>query len=87
MAHVFIPPDMRQLAAGCEVVEASGMTVAQVIDDLDVRFPGLKDRLVTGGDLRPGLVVAVGNTTSSLGLLQRVSPDDEVHFLPMIGGG
>src|SRR5689334_22420804 len=87
MPQVFIPPAMRPLVAGQAVVEAAGGTVREVIDDLERRYPGIKDRLSQDGTLRPGLAVAVGGSTSALGLLQRVKPDDEVHFLPMIGGG
>ena len=87
MPHVFIPPDIRPLVAGHNVLEADGNTVAQVIDDVNDRYPGFKQRLVDGNQLRPGLVVAVGTAVTSLGLLQRVSPGDEIHFLPSIGGG
>ena len=87
MPRVFVPPAMRPLVGGQEVVEAVGSTVRQVIDDLDRRYPGMKDRLSQDGTLRPGLAVAIGGSISSLGLLQRVEPDAEIHFLPMIGGG
>jgi molybdopterin synthase sulfur carrier subunit len=87
VAQVFIPPAIRSLVGGREVIEAEGRTVAAIIDNLNDRFPGLKAHLCEGTDLRTGLSVAVGNSVSSLGLLQRVSADDEVHFLPSIGGG
>jgi molybdopterin synthase sulfur carrier subunit len=87
MARVFIPPAIRSFVGGREFIEAEGRTVAEIIDNLNDRCPGLKEHLCDGDDLRPDLSVAVGNSVSSLGLLQRVSPDDEVHFLPSIGGG
>lgn len=87
MPRVFIPPALRPLVGGHEMVAAEGVTVREVIDDLDRRFPGLKDRLCQGGALRPGLAVVIGSTTAPLGLLERVGPDDEIHFLPVIGGG
>ena len=81
MATVFIPPPLRSLTEGQELVEAQGRNVRDVIDDLDARFPGF------GEQLRPGLAVAVGTTVTSLGLLAKVDPDSEVHFLPAISGG
>jgi molybdopterin synthase sulfur carrier subunit len=87
MPSVFIPPAMRSLVDGQEVVEAAGANVLQVIDDLEARHPGIKERLCDGAALRPGLAVVIGGALSSLGLLQRVQPDDEIHFLPVVGGG
>ena len=45
------------------------------------------ERLCDGDGLAPGLAVSVNGAASALGLLQKVKPDDEVHFLPAIGGG
>ena len=87
MAQVFIPPALRSLVEGRETIEAEGANVRRIIDDLNDRFPGLKERLCKGDELQPGLSVAVGNSISSLGLLQPISTDDEIHFLPSIGGG
>jgi molybdopterin synthase sulfur carrier subunit len=87
MPRVFIPPPLRPLTGSQEVVEAAGATVLQAIEDLDRRYPGLKERLCDGPSLRRGMVVVVGGSTSALGLLQRVAADDEIHFLPVVGGG
>jgi molybdopterin converting factor small subunit len=70
-----------------ETVAVSGMTVRQVIDDLDRRFPGIKDRLCDGDELRPGIAVAVDTQVATMGLLQPVAENSEVHFLPAISGG
>jgi molybdopterin synthase sulfur carrier subunit len=87
MANVFIPATMRSLTGGREVVEASGRDVRGVIDDLEQRYPGIRDRLCEDGELRTGLSVVVGASVSGLGLRQHVEADDEIHFLPAIGGG
>ncbi|MGH7128078.1 MAG: MoaD/ThiS family protein [Planctomycetaceae bacterium] len=87
MPRVFIPPQLRALTGGGEVIEAEGRTVRQVIDDLEVRHPGLRERLCEGDDLKPGLSVAVDGNVSGLGLFQKVREESEVHFLPAIGGG
>ena len=87
MPRVFIPPLLRPLTEGAEDVEVAGSTVRQVIENLNARFPGIRERLCRDDDLQPGLAVAVDGQISSLGLLQRVQPTSEVHFLPAIGGG
>ena len=87
MPRVFIPPLLRPLTEGAEDVEVAGSTVRQVIENLNARFPGIRERLCRGDELQPGLAVAVDGQISSLGLLQKVHPASEVHFLPAIGGG
>lgn len=87
MPKIFIPPLLRQFADGLEEVDVEGRNVREAIENLDLRFPGMADRLRQGDGLKPGLNVAVGNKVSSLGLLQKLSADSEVHFLPAIGGG
>lgn len=87
MPRVFLPPPLRRLADGQAVVAIDGDSVADLIDQLESRYPGIRARLCEGDRLRPGLSVAVNSGFSDLGLLQRVKPDDEVHFIPAVGGG
>ena len=87
MARVFIPAQLRPLTGGHHQVEVDGATVRQIIDELERRFPGIRDRLCDADELKPTLSVAVDGHVSSVGLLQKVRPESEVHFLPAIGGG
>lgn len=87
MPVVFIPPPLRELTGGQELVSIEGTTVRELIDALDRLHPGVKQQLCDGDRLRPGLAVVVGGSASSLGLRQRVPANAEVHFLPAIGGG
>ena len=87
MPRVFLPPPLRRLADGLAVVELDGESVADLIDALEARFPGIRARLCAGDRLRPGLNVAVNSEFSDLGLLQRVQAGCEVHFVPAVGGG
>lgn len=82
-----IPHQLRSLAEGKDRIEIEATTVEQAIDQLDLQFPGIRQRLCDGNELRAGLAVAVDGTMSSRGLLQKLKPDSEVHFLPAIGGG
>ena len=87
MAVVFLPAMLRSLADDQESVQVEGETVREIIRQLDARYPGMADRLCDGSRLRPWLQIVVGDSVSSLGLISPVGPDDEVHFLPAIGGG
>jgi molybdopterin synthase sulfur carrier subunit len=87
MPRVFIPPLLRPLTGDVEEVTVDAKNVRQVIDMLESQFPGIKSRLCDDDGLKPDLSVAVDGNVSSLGLLQHVRENSEVHFLPAIGGG
>jgi molybdopterin synthase sulfur carrier subunit len=87
MPTVWIPPLLRDLTGTRETVTVPGSTVLEVIEALDRLCPGVQDRLCEGGELRSGIAVAVDTQLVSLGLLQPVAEESEVHFLPAIGGG
>ena len=87
MATVWIPSLMRDLTGGEQTVEAEGSTVRQVIRSLETQYPGMRARLLKGDQLRPGVSVAVDGIVAPLGLLEPVSPESEVHFLPAVAGG
>jgi len=87
MPRVFIPPQLRTLAGGAETVDVSGKTVREVIDALDAKFPGIGRHFRDGDSLRGGLTVVIDADVCPRGLLQKVEPESEVHFLPAIGGG
>jgi molybdopterin converting factor small subunit len=87
MASVWIPSLLRELCSGERVVQVPGATVRQVIENLESRCPGIRGRLVEGGELRPELAVSVDGETTQIGLLQPVGEASEVHILPALGGG
>ena len=84
---VFIPPQLRALTGGLSQTDVEGRTVRELIDRLEERFSGVRQRLCEGDELKPSLSVTVDGDISSRGLLHRLQPDSEVHFLPAIGGG
>ena len=87
MPKVFLPPAMQSLVGDRVAVDAEGRSVRALIDDLERRFPGVRERLCRADELRPGLTVVVNGSASALGLMEQVDPDAEIHFLPAIGGG
>ena len=87
MVTVFIPATLRPLSAGREQIEVEGRNLRQVIDALDAACPGMKDRLVADGDIRPGLAIAVNDELTTAGLLESVPENGRILILPAIGGG
>ena len=87
MAKVWIPPLMRSLTEGQQIVEAQGVTVRELVAALDERYPGVADRIIDDGRIRPGWTVAVDGAVQNRGLRAAVGPDSEVHFVPAMTGG
>ena len=87
MAKVFIPTLLKELTGGQTEVQADGTTVRQLIQDLDRQFPGLAARLTGAGRLQPNISVAIDGEVSPLGLVEKVPPNAEVHFVTAIKGG
>lgn len=87
MATVFIPTVLRQTAGGASQVSVPGATVREVIRNLEERHPGLKSNLVENGKLKPNISVFVDGEPGTIGLLEPVGNDSEVHFIPAIAGG
>ncbi len=84
---VFIPPLLRKLVVGAVFVRTNAGTLQQILDELEIRFPGLRAKLCDENGIRPGLTVSVGDTILSHGLAESIPPGSEVHFLPSLGGG
>ena len=80
---------MQKLTGGIQVVQVEGSTVRQIINNLEVLYPGTKARLYDSeeDELLPGVAAIVDGDVTQLGLLEKVNEDSEVHFLPAIGGG
>ena len=76
-----------RMTAGVESVDVPGKNVREAIDALDGKFPGIAGHLCDGDSLRGDLTVVIDADVSPRGLLQKLNPESEVHFLPPIGGG
>ena len=87
MPVVWVPSLMRDLTGGEEQVSVPGSTLRQVVASLEQAYPGMRDRLMDDDGIKPGIAVVIDGETALMGLLEPVSPDSEVHFLPAIGGG
>jgi len=89
VATVSIPTILRTHTAGEKAVEAKGATVAEVIDDLESRHSGLRDRLITNGNLHRFVNVYVDDEDVRFagGLQAPVKDGSTVTILPAVAGG
>ena len=87
MPKVYIPALLRNVTDGRAEIEVEGATVRQIIANLVTQYPGLQDRLLDNGRLRPNVSIAVDSEVTPLGLMEAVSPSSEVHFITAIRGG
>ncbi|GAA1009113.1 MoaD/ThiS family protein [Nocardiopsis tropica] len=86
---VSIPTILRPHTGGEKRVPADGATLGAVIDDLESRHPGLKDRLVDDGKLHRFVNVYVDDEDVRFtgGLDTPVADGGTVTVLPAVAGG
>ncbi|MEQ6900219.1 MoaD/ThiS family protein [Nocardioides sp. YIM 152588] len=87
---VRIPTILRTYTGGDSEVSADGGTLAEVLDDLDARFAGVKGRIVDeDGKLRRFVNVYVGNDdVRFLDDLATPTPDGtQISVIPAVAGG
>jgi molybdopterin synthase sulfur carrier subunit len=86
---VSIPTILRTHTGGEKTVDATGSTVAEVIDNLDANHGGIKARLVKEGSLHRFVNVYVNDEDVRFagGLEAAVSDGDNVTILPAVAGG
>jgi sulfur-carrier protein len=85
--RVIIPSSLRSYTKGEAAVEASGATIAQLVADLDRRYPGLRFRMVDEQDkLRPHVRVSVNLEVVS-DLATPLKAGDEVAIIQAFSGG
>lgn len=87
--EVRIPTILRTYTDGQRAVEASGSTVAELVDDLENHHPGIKERLVEDGEVRRFVNVYVNDEDIRFtGALETAVGDgDTVVILPAVAGG
>jgi molybdopterin converting factor small subunit len=87
--EVRVPTILRTYTDGEKSVTGEGASLAELIDDLESRHPGLKERLVEGSDLRRFVNVYVNDEDVRFtgGLGTSVGDGDQVVVLPAVAGG
>ena len=87
---VRIPTPLRSITKGAAEVQAQGGTVADVVEDLERQFPGIRERLVDeGGELRRFVNIYVNEEDIRFldGKKTALKTGDQVSIVPAIAGG
>ncbi|HMR76981.1 MAG TPA: MoaD/ThiS family protein [Polyangiaceae bacterium] len=86
---VRIPTPLRTLTGGEESVQADGGTVRQVIEDMEAKHPGIRDRLLDDKGVRRFVNLYVGEEDIRFldGLDTALSAGQEISIVPAIAGG
>jgi molybdopterin converting factor small subunit len=87
MATVILPRSIVSLIPGTErTCEVEATTVAEAIDRLDERTPGLRNRLVDSGPvIRTHINIFVDAQKADLDT--PIRPESTVHIIPAVSGG
>lgn len=87
---VRIPTPLRKLTQGKSEVEAAGGSVADIIDDLENNYPGLKEKLCEeNGAVRKFLNIYLNDEDIRFmdSLATEVRDGDTLALIPAIAGG
>ncbi|MCI0378823.1 MAG: MoaD/ThiS family protein [Gemmataceae bacterium] len=87
--RVHIPTPMRPHTDGQAVVEATGATVQDLLDNLGKKHPGISSRIFENGQVRRFVNVYLNDEDIRyLDSLQTpVKDGDEVSIIPAVAGG
>jgi molybdopterin synthase sulfur carrier subunit len=87
--EVRIQTILRTYTGGQKAVHGNGATLQEVLDDIDARNPGLKDRIVEAEVLRRFVNIYVNDedVRFSGGLNAATADGDVVVVLPAVAGG
>ncbi|HEX2802088.1 MAG TPA: MoaD/ThiS family protein [Phenylobacterium sp.] len=87
MAQVFIPSQLTAYTDGVTRLDAAGVTVGAVLDDLDRRFPGLKFRVIDEQDrVRKHMRLFIGRDETR-SVSAPLAENDELLIFGALSGG
>ncbi len=90
LVTVRIPAQIRRLYGAQAQETLAAATVAELVDALEARYPGMGERLLEpGGGLRRWVNVFVqgDDVRTLLGVATPLRPGDEVWIVPSVAGG
>ena len=84
---VVLPTPLAEYTAHRREVEADGATLAELLADLDRRYPGIRFRVIDEQDaIRPHIKIFV-NRVQAPSIAQGLGPGDEVLVVAALSGG
>lgn len=84
---VLLPSPLASYTANRREVEAAGATLAELFDDLDRRYPGIRFRVIDEQEaIRPHIKVFV-NRRQAPDIRCALGPADEVLVVAALSGG
>jgi sulfur-carrier protein len=87
--EVRVPTILRTYTSGEKVVSADGSSLEAVVADLDIRYPGIAERLIDESGLRRFVNVYLNDEDVRFldGLQTPVADADSITILPAVAGG
>jgi molybdopterin converting factor small subunit len=85
--RVLIPTPLHSYTGGERWVEAEGATLAELLADLDRRYPGIRFRVVDEQDRLRGHMRFFVNNDQTFDLHHPLRPADEVLLVQALSGG
>ncbi len=84
---VVLPTPLAEYTRNVREVEADGATVAELLADLDRKYPGLRFRVIDEQDaIRPHIRIFV-NRALAPSIASPLAPSDEVLVVAALSGG
>jgi molybdopterin synthase sulfur carrier subunit len=86
---VRIPTPLQRMTEGKDIVESSPGSIMDIVNDLDVRFPGIGERISEGGKIRRFVNVYLNEEDIRFLKAEETEAKDgdEVSIVPAIAGG
>jgi molybdopterin synthase sulfur carrier subunit len=86
---VRIPTPLRSLTKGQAEVREEGSSVQELIENLEDKYKGLKERLYDGQDIRRFINIYVNDEDIRFlqGTETPLKPGDQISIVPAIAGG
>ena len=87
---VRVPTPLQKLTKDKDVVECNGKSVSELVDDLEKKFPGVKERLCDEkGKIRRFINIYVNDEDIRFLQMDKtpLKDGDEVSIIPAIAGG
>ena len=87
--EVRIPTILHPYTSGEKLVRAQGVTLEEVLKDLEVNYPGIGERIIDENGLRRFINIYVNDEDVRFlaGLQSVLGENDSITILPAVAGG